>query len=174
MRTWIDTPGSDVNNNILPGGVKIMSQFVTEQERFEQDAYQRVLKVGNRAFRRWHERKREDALAEYVAKVWATWLLNIEKGKDPVALLGPNMHWAILWVRYDRKVSGRARTPDVYDYRAGLRRQQLDGQGQASPTDHGDPINSWINWGIDTGDDPADLAAALEASGVSLIDWMDD
>ncbi|MEO6808380.1 MAG: hypothetical protein ABI353_04640 [Isosphaeraceae bacterium] len=145
-----------------------------EKGRFETIAYQRAMKVAKRAFRRWPERKREDAIAEFVAKVWATWVYNVEKGKDPVALLGPNMHWAILWVRYDRKVSGRARTPDVYDYRAGLRRQQLDGQGHLSPTDQGDPLNSWIDWGVDTGDDPAALAAALEMTGMSLEDWMDN
>lgn len=149
-----------------------MSQFATEQERFEQVAYQRAMKVARRAFRRWPERKREDAIAEFMAKVWATWVYNIEKGKDPEALLGPNMHWAILWVRYDRKVSGRGRMPDVYDYRAGMQRQQLDGQGHASPTEKSSPLNAWIDWGVDTGEDPADLAAALESARVSLDDWL--
>ena len=151
-----------------------MSELRSEQERFETVAYERVLKVGRRAFRRWPEHKREDALAEYVAKVYSTWICNVEQGKDPVALLGPNMHFAILWVRYDRKIAGRARTPDVFDYRAGFRRQQLDGQGHASPIDRGDPQNSWVNWRTDTGDDPAALALALEGAGLTLEEWIDD
>ena len=62
-----------------------MNPSLTQRETFETIAYQRALKVGMRAFRRWPERKREDALAEYMAKVWATWVYNIEKGKDPLA-----------------------------------------------------------------------------------------
>ena len=61
--------------------------------------------------------------------------------------------------------------PDVYDYRAGLRRQHLDGRGQASPTDRSDPGNAWIDWTTrDRSDDPAELVAALEVSGLSLAD----
>src|SRR5919199_1068380 len=96
-----------------------------EQDGFMSLAYQQAERAARRAFRKWHSRKREDAIAEMVGKVWATWRYNLEKGKDPVALLGPNIHWAIMWVRYDRKIAGRARTPDVFDYRAGLKQQQL-------------------------------------------------
>jgi hypothetical protein len=90
------------------------------------------------------------------------------KGKDPVALLGANIRWAILWVRYDRKIAGRGRAPDVFDYRAGMQRHHLSGQGKASPTDRSDPGNGWIEWGLDAGaDDPAELVAVLDAVGLT-------
>jgi hypothetical protein len=144
---------------------------VSEQDRFMAIAHQRAERAARRAFKGWHPRKRDDAVAECVGKVWATWVYNVEKGKDPVALLGPNIHWAILWVRYDRKIAGRARTPDVFDYRAGLKRQQLDGHGKASPTDRSDPGNGWINWSpSDRADDPAELVSALEVAG---LNWSD-
>jgi hypothetical protein len=60
-----------------------------------------------------------------VAKVWATRVFNLETGKDSVALLGPNIHRAILWVGYDRRIAGRARGFDVFDDRAKMKRQQL-------------------------------------------------
>lgn len=138
-----------------------------EQDRFVAIAHQRAERAARRAFKTWHSRKREDAIAEMVAKVWATWVYNVEKGKDPVALLGPNIHFAILWVRYDRKIAGRGRNPDVYDFRAGLKRQVISGQGKASPTDRSNPGNSWIDWGLSRGDDPAEMVAALEVAGMT-------
>src|SRR3954467_1080500 len=106
-------------------GGEVMLDWTIEQERFEKLAYRRALNAARKAFKAWHERKRDDAVAEMIAKVWATWRYNLEKGKDPVALLAVNIHWAILFVRYDRKISGRARSFDVYDYRAGMTRQDL-------------------------------------------------
>lgn len=138
-----------------------------EQRRFMTIAYDRAERAARRAFKKWHSRKREDAIAEMVAKVWATWRYNLEKGKDPVALLGPNIHFAILWVRYDRKIAGRGRGIDVFDYRANMSRQELDGQGKARPTDRSDAGNGWIDWGLSQGDDPAELVAAMEAVGLS-------
>ena len=41
------------------------------------------------------------------------------------ALLGPNIHRAILRVGYDRRIAGRARGFDVFDDRASRKRQQL-------------------------------------------------
>ena len=146
----------------------------SEQDRFMSLAYHRAERAARRAFHHWHSRKREDAIAEMVGKVWATWVYNLEKGKDPLALLGPNIHFSILWVRYDRKIAGRARTPDVFDYRSGLKRQQLSEQGQASPTDRSDPGNAWINWSTSARtDDPAELVSALEVSGLSLTALRD-
>lgn len=143
-----------------------------EQEKFMTIAHQRAERAARRAFKRWHPRKREDAIAEMVGKVWATWVYNVEKGKDPVALLGPNIHFAILFVRYDRKVAGRARSFDVYDYRAGMKRQMLSGQGKASPTDRSDPNNGRIDWAVDAGeDDPAELVAALESLGLTWASY---
>jgi hypothetical protein len=141
-----------------------------EQRRFMEMAYPRALRAAQRAFKRWPRRKREDAIAKLVGKVWMTWVLNMEKGKDPLALLGPNIHWAILWVRNDRKIAGRARGFDVFDYRANMRWQRLDGQGQANPTDRSDPLNGWIDWTVRTDDDPAAWAAALEEAGLTPDD----
>lgn len=141
-----------------------------EQRRFMELAYPRALRAAQRAFKRWPSRKREDAIAECVAKVWATWVYNLEKGKDPLALLGPNIHFAILFVRYDRKVAGRARSYDVFDYRANMRQQRLDGQGHATPSDRSDPLNGWIDWDVRADDDPSAWASALEQAGLTPTD----
>lgn len=141
--------------------------WIAEHDRFLALAYQRAERAARRAFKPWPDRKRDDAIAEMIGKVWATWVYNLEKGKDPVALLGPNIHFAILWVRYDRKIAGRGRNPDVYDYRAGMKRQMLSGQGKASPTDRSNPDNFWIDWGLSRGDDPAETVAALEGAGMT-------
>ena len=144
-----------------------MRDWSIEQERFEKLAYHRTLNAARKAFKGWHERKRDDAVAEMVAKVWATWRFNVEKGKDPVALLGANIHWAILFVRYDRKVAGRARSFDVEDFRSGMRRQDLDSQGRPHPTERSDRESRWIDWrGVAINDDPALWAEAKDALGV--------
>lgn len=144
-----------------------MLDWTIEHERFERVAYRRTLEAAAKAFKGWHERKRDDAIAEMVAKVWATWRYNIEKGKDPAALLGANIKWAVLWVRYDRKVSGRARSYDVFDYRAAMKRQDLDSQGRPHPTDRGVRENHWIDWrGVAINDDPALWAEAKDGLGL--------
>jgi hypothetical protein len=144
-----------------------MVDWSIEHRRFERLAYRWALAAAKRAFRKWHERKRDDAVAEMVAKVWATWRFNVEKGKDPVALLGANIHWAILWVRYDRRIVGRARSIDVFDYRAQMKRQNLDGQGRPHPTERGIRENHWIDWrGVGIDDDPARWAEARDLMGV--------
>lgn len=142
-----------------------------EQNRFMQTAYPRALGAARRAFKKWHERKRADAVQEAVAKMWYQWRCCLEKGKDPAGMIGPLVHWAIMHVRYDRRIAGRAQSYDVMDYRAGMRRQQLSGQGKVSPTDRSDPGNAWIDWAVDAGeDDPADLVAALESVGLMSED----
>src|SRR3954468_2568553 len=133
-----------------------------QRRRFEAVAYPRTLEAARRAFRAWHSRKRDDAVAECVAKMWDSWARLLDRGKDPMPLMPGLIKFAILWVRYDRRIAGRAPHPDVYDYRSGLKRQQLCGQGQASPTERSNPDNSWIDWELESGDDPAELAAALE------------
>jgi len=88
-------------------------------------------------------------------------------------LLGSLIHWAIMWVRYDRKVAGRARSFDVMDYRAGMKQQKLSGKGEASPSDRSDKNNGWINWAVCArSDDPTLLAIALEEVGLSLEEWV--
>jgi hypothetical protein len=88
-------------------------------------------------------------------------------------MIGSLIKFAILWVRYDRKIGGRARTPDVYDFRSGFKQQQIADDGQACPSDRADAGNAWIDWHVQTGDDPCALAAALEGSSVSLSQWCD-
>jgi hypothetical protein len=98
-----------------------------------------------------------------------TWVLNREKGKDPLALLGPNMRFAILWTRYDRRISGRPRNIDITDYRAGMTRHLLGSNGQLDPHDRASRVNHFLDWsGIDrrTGD-PAEIVAASDALGLT-------
>ena len=141
--------------------------WANEQERFMAVAYDRTLDAARKAFRHWRSWKRDDAVAERVAKVWATWTYNLAKGKDPVALLGPNLRWAILWVRYDRRIAGRARSFDVYDHRARMKRQDLDAQGRPHPSERSARENGWINWrSVMTDDDPAEWAAAKDELGL--------
>ena len=83
------------------------------------------------------------------------------------------IRWSLWWCRYDRKIAGRkARTPDVYDYRSNMKKQMLSVQG-AAPTDRSDPRNAWIDWTTQAGDDPCELASALEETGITLAKWCD-
>ena len=144
-----------------------MLGWAIEQRRFESVAYHRTLDAARTAFRRWHSRKRDDAVAEMLAKVWATWVYNLEKGKDPVALLGANVRLAVLWVKYDRRIAGRARNIAVFDYRAGMRYQDLDAQGRRHPSERSDRENGWIDWrAVKTDDDPAAWAEAKDELGL--------
>ena len=78
--------------------------------------------------------------------MWYQWTCCLEKGKDPAEMIGPLIHWAIMHVRYDRRIAGRAQSYDVFDYRAGMNRQHMDGQGKAHPTERSDGVNGWIDW----------------------------
>jgi hypothetical protein len=144
-----------------------------ERQRFMTVAYERTQKAAKRAFWRWHEWKRDDAIQESVGKVWDSWSRLLLRGRDPEPLLAGIIRFAVLWTRYDRRIAGRARTPDVFDYRSGLKRQLLSDHGEACPTDRGDPRNSWIDWDVQTGDDPGALAAVLEQTGITLAQWFD-
>lgn len=101
-------------------------------------------------------------LVELHRQVW--------KGKDPSTDPGlyQILHWAVKWVRYDRRIAGRSPNgPDVEDYRAGMRRQEIDGQGRAHPTDRSDPSNEWIDWGTQSREvDPAEWAEAKDEQGM--------
>jgi hypothetical protein len=142
-----------------------------EQDRFMSLAYDRTERAARNAFKQWHARKRDDAIQEALAKMWDQWKRLLDRGRDPQPMIGPLIHWAIMWVRYDRRIGGRG-NPDVYDYRSGFKRQRLSGQGKASPTDRGDPGNNWVDWYVKARtDDPAELAAALEAVGMSTEEW---
>jgi hypothetical protein len=142
-----------------------------EQQRFMAVAYPAAQKAAKRAF--WHWRERDEAIAEATAKMWDSWSRCIMRGKNPETMIGSLIKFALLWVRYDRKLGGRARTPDIFDFRAGLKQQQISEQGMANPADRSDPQNPWIDWVVSSGDNPADLAAALETCGVTLSQWCD-
>ena len=144
-----------------------------EHERFEAVAYPNTQRAARRAFCHWRPDKRDDAVAECTAKMWDEWSRLLLRGKNPEAMVGSLIKFAILWVRYDRKIGGRARTPDVFDYRSGFKQQQLSEHGEACPSDRADAENAWIDWSLSTGDDPADLAASLETSGVTLTQFCD-
>ena len=134
-------------------------------------AYARTVAAARRAFRSWHNRKSEDAVQETITKMWDQWIRLVRRGGNPEPIIGGMIYHALMFVRYDRKVAGRARRPDVFDYRSPLKQQRLDAQGCASPTDRGDANNGWIDWRLASGDDPAEVVAALEATGLSLADY---
>src|SRR3954449_13015096 len=157
MRTMVTSEGFD---------------WRAEQDRFMALAYTRCERAARRAFKGWHERKRDDAVQEAVGKMWYQWRCCLEKGKDPAGMIGPLFHWAVMFVRYDRRIAGRAPSYDVYDYRAGMTRQDMDGQGKASPAERSARINNWIEWRLGTGEDPAALSAALEGAGMTLEEYI--
>jgi hypothetical protein len=142
----------------------------TEQDKFMSLAYTRTVAAARKAFRSWHTRKREDAIQETLTKMWDQWIRLVGRGGNPETIIVGMSHHAVMFVRYDRKVAGRARRPDVFDYRSPLKQQRLDAQGCASPTDRSDAINGWIDWRLASGDDPAEVVAALEVTGLTLAD----
>jgi len=144
-----------------------------EKQRFMSIAYPATEKAAKRAFWHWRQHKRDDAIQECHAKMWDQWSRLLLRGKNPEKMLGCLIKFALLWVRYDRKLAGRARTPDIYDFRAGFKQQLLSDDGQASPSDRAHPGNPWIDWEAQTGDDPCALAAALESANISLSQWCD-
>jgi hypothetical protein len=128
-------------------------------------AYPRTVRAARRAFRHWRSCKIEDALAECVGKVFDSRRRLLLRERDPEPLLPGLIKYAILWVRYDRKIAGRSRMPDVYDYRSHMRQQFLSEQGEASASDRSSSENPWIDWHVQAGDNPGELVAALEGSG---------
>src|SRR5271157_3288294 len=133
-----------------------------EHKRFMDVAYPRTLKAAQRAFSGWHISKQRDAIATCIAEMWCQWSRLLLRGRNPEPMLTGLIKYALLFVRYDRPITitGRARTPDVYDFRTGFKRQMLSSQGEAEPTDRSDAGNTWINWHVQARDDPAELAAA--------------
>ncbi len=145
----------------------------TEQQRFMDLAYARTLRAAQRAFKHWPERKRQDARQECLTKMWDQWIRLVNRGRDPVPLLPGLIKYAILWVRFDRRVAGRARSYDVQDFRASMKQQLMNGKGEVAPTDRSDRNNCFINWRVSArADDPAQLASALEEVGLSLEEWV--
>ena len=144
-----------------------------EHDRFMTLVYPRTLKAAKRAFSGWHISKIDDVTAELIGKVWDSFIRLRLRGRDPEPMINSLIRWGVWWCRYDRKIAGRkARTPDFYDYRSNMKKQMLSDQG-ATPTDRSDPRNSWIDWTTQAGDNPAELASALEETGISLAQWCD-
>jgi hypothetical protein len=150
-----------------------MLNWDQEQQRFMTVAYPATRKAAKRAFWGWREHKRDDAIQECLAKMWDSWSRLLLRGKNPETMIGSLIKFAILWVKYDRKIAGRARTPDLFDYRSGYKQQQFSDDEQACPSDRADAANGWINWDVQTGANSADLAAALETSGITLAQFCD-
>ena len=148
--------------------------WVAEHQRYMAVAYPATQKAARRAFWNWRENRRDEAIQECHSKMWDSWSrCLLHHGKNPETMIGSLLKFAILWVRYDRRIAGRARTPDVFDYRSGFKQQLLADDGQACPSDRAAPENWAINWEVQTGDNPLDLAIALEQTGVSLSQWCD-
>src|SRR4051794_20750106 len=144
-----------------------------EKQRFERVAYPFAMRAARTAFRRFHDRKRDDAEAEFMGKLWDQWKRLLERGRDPEPLLWPLIHWAKQWVRYDRRLAGRPGNLDIQDYRAGMTRHLMDGRGKLQPHDRAAPINGFLDWtGQARTDDPGELAAALERAGITLKEYL--
>jgi hypothetical protein len=145
-----------------------------EQARLTAIVYPATLKAAKRAFWTWPEHKRDDAIQECLTKMWDQWSRLVQNGKTPQEMVGSLIKYAILWVRYDRRIAGRTRTPDIYDHRAGFKQQQISDQGVANPSDRSDATNNAsIDWNLHSGDSPLELASALEQTGVTLSQWCD-
>jgi hypothetical protein len=144
-----------------------------EKRRFTQVAYPFALRAARRAFRRWHDRKRADAEAEFLAKVWDQWKRLLDKGRDPEPLLWPLLYWAKQWVYMDRRLAGRPRNLDIQDFRAKMCQHLMDERGQLKPHERSDRINGFLDWvGQAPTDDPAELASALEQANMSLEEYF--
>jgi hypothetical protein len=145
-----------------------------EHARFMATVYEPARRAAQRAFRRWPERKRDDAEAEFMGKVWDQWKRLLERGKDPVPLLYPLLFWAKQWCYQDRRLSGRPRNIDIQDYRSKMIAHLMDGRGKLEPHDRSARINEFLDWtGTARTDDPSELAAALAETGLTLEEWCD-
>ncbi len=150
-----------------------MNTIEAAQERFVDVAYPKTLKAAHKAFKSWHEPKRQDAVQECMAKMWDQWIRLVKRKRNPEPLLNGLIKYAILWVRFDRRLSGRSRNIDVTDYRSHMKQQAISGRGEVNPSDRSDKMNGWIDWTVSArSDDPALLAAELEIAGVSLEEFM--
>ncbi len=151
-----------------------MVDWQAEHRRFMAVAYEPALRAAQRAFRRWHPSKRDDAEAEFLAKLWDQWKRLLERGRDPEPLLFPLLFWAKRWVQFDRRIAGRPRNLDIQDFRCQMTAHLMDGRGKLEPHDRSSRINDFLDWtGAARTDDPAALASALEETGLTLEEWLD-
>jgi hypothetical protein len=82
-------------------------------------------RAAKRVFARRPGHERDAAIGACVPKVRATRFFDLGTDRGSVARLGPNIRRAILRVRYDRRIAGRASGFDVFDDRTNVTRQQL-------------------------------------------------
>jgi hypothetical protein len=144
-----------------------------EQDRFLRIAHEPARRAAKRSFKRWHASKQDDAQAEFMAKMWDQWKRLVERGKDPAPLLYPLLFWAKQWCYQSRRLSGRPRSIDIQDYRAGMTQHLMDGRGKLEPHDRSGRINGFLDWtGAARTDNPGDLASALEETGLTLEKWL--
>jgi len=123
-----------------------MNITTATKERFERVAWPRAVRAARIAFAHWPERKREDAQAEFLAKMWDQWARLAARGQDPEPLLDPMLYWAKQWVYQDRRLSGRPRRIGIEDYRAGMTRHLMDRKGRLHPHDRSARINGFLDW----------------------------
>jgi hypothetical protein len=62
--------------------------------------------------------RRDDALAEVAALVWLGFVRLAQRGRDPVALVGPLLRFAIRQVRCGRRLCGQEPSQDVLSWHA--------------------------------------------------------
>ena len=87
-----------------------------------------------------------------LAKLWQQWVLLVNRGRNPEPLLNGLIKYAILWVRYDRRIAGRARNIDVTDYRSGMKQQRIEWQGRGIP-DRSKRQDEWLDRLVSEGED---------------------
>ena len=89
-----------------------------EHERFMTVAYPRIVKAARRAFWHWKSTSAQ-RLSRNASGRMGLLATGNSSGivPDPEPMLAI-IKFASLWVRYDRKIAGRARTPEVFDYRS--------------------------------------------------------
>jgi hypothetical protein len=148
--------------------------WASEQATFERLAYQPAMRAAQRAFKHFPPQKQDDAIGEFMAKMWDQWRHYRENGKDPSTMVYPFIKWAKLWVSYDRKIAGRARSFDVQDYRAGMTDNTIDRHGVLKPRDRSARTNLFLDWNASSkSDNPSKLACELEQFNISLSQWYD-
>ena len=83
-----DTPEwvVEMTHPAIRSGDAAMNTIQAAQERFVEVAYPRTLKAAHKAFKSWHEPKRQDAVQECMAKMWDQWVRLVNRGKKPRAI----------------------------------------------------------------------------------------
>ena len=119
-----------------------------EHKRFMTVAYDRTKKAAKRAF--W-----DGTIANALmpspsasARCGISGQGSFCRGRNPEPMTSALIKYALLCVRYDRKIGGRARNLDVYDFKATMNRQILSDQGKPAPTERSSAENTWINWHV--------------------------